>query len=83
MIMFGSSFTRVFVLVLIVVSMMMDCNGVYAFSGRTTSRQQMGETQLFAWSLPNPSDLTSFASMKKSTWYDEYNPTARQTVYNE
>ena len=60
---------------------------VHAFSGRTlstassTMNRQM-KTELMAWSLPNPSDFRSFPTMK-SAWYDEYNPTARRTVYNE
>jgi hypothetical protein len=35
-------------------------------------------TALQAWSLPNDG---SFGL--KSTWYNEYNPTARATVYHE
>ena len=78
--------TRLFVLVLIVTTMMKN---LHAFTtGRTCTsthgQQQLKvETKLSAWSLPSPADFTSFASMKKSTWYDEYNPTARRTVYNE
>ena len=78
-----NTFTRFFAVVLIT---MMGCN-VEAFTGRTcsssTTREQVVETKLSAWSLPSPSDFTSFATMKKSTWYDEINPTARRTVYNE
>lgn len=82
MILCHNIFTRFFVVVLLIAMM---GRKVGAFTGRTcsSSREQMVETTLSAWSLPNPSDFASFATMKKSTWYDEYNPTARRTVYNE
>lgn len=69
---------RLIVLVLIAIK-------VEAFNSRsswTGTRAGRVETKLSAWSLPNPSDLRSITAMK-TTWYDECNPTARRTVYNE
>lgn len=37
-------------------------------------------SSLTAWSLPNLDPSSAFSS---STWYCEYNPTARRTVYKE
>lgn len=56
----------------------------HAFKPMTVSnaRVRQVDTTLSAWSLPSASDFQSFTSMK-STWYDECNPTARRTVYNE
>lgn len=39
--------------------------------------QRIG-TQLTAWTLPNPN-----TSPFSTTWYNEYNPTARRTIYEE
>eukprot|EP00977_Amphora_coffeiformis_P019243 scaffold7087_cov168-Amphora_coffeaeformis.AAC.2 len=59
---------------------------VGAFTSRTcdlpTATTRTYETQLSAWSLPNPSDFGGFGPLK-STWYDEHNPTARRAVYND
>lgn len=46
-----------------------------AFHAASVSAMKVSALQ--AWSLPTE----SFAM--KSTWYNEYNPTARATVYNE
>jgi hypothetical protein len=45
-------------------------------SQRSTARQQ--QTSLSAWSLS-----TMTGQFSAPTWYNEYNPTARTTVYNE
>ena len=47
-----------------------------AFQVTTTSRLTPS-TALQAWSLPHETSFTF------RTWYNEYNPTARVTVYNE
>lgn len=66
--------------------MMVLIGNVEAFTSRTFDPSaaviHASKTELSAWSLPNPSDFRGFSPLK-STWYDEYNPTARRTVYNE
>lgn len=42
---------------------------------------QRSSLQLNAWSLPDPSSMA--ATFSGSTWYNEYNPTHRRTVYDE
>jgi hypothetical protein len=49
----------------------------YPMTAGTSSTHRT--TALHAWSLPI--DTSSFTF--RTTWYDEYNPTARVTVYNE
>jgi hypothetical protein len=49
-------------------------------AGVTTASR--GTTQLAAWSIPTPADMRAFTSLT-SSWYNEYNPTARRTVYKE
>ena len=77
------SITRTIFLPLVV--MMALIGNVGAFTSRTSdpsTATRTFETRLSAWSLPSASDFRGFSSFK-STWYDEVNPTARQTVYNE
>mmetsp|Transcript_19206 Transcript_19206/g.24722 ORF Transcript_19206/g.24722 Transcript_19206/m.24722 type:complete len:142 (-) Transcript_19206:330-755(-) len=58
--------------------------GATAFRLTQSSYQQQRlfrTTELNAWSIPTP-DMSALTSMK-STWYQECNPTARKTVYND
>jgi hypothetical protein len=45
-------------------------------AGLSGLHRQPKSTQLNAWSLPIPTSIPS-------TWYNEYNPTARRTVYDD
>jgi hypothetical protein len=53
----------------------------FAFAGTSTAFQVTDRISpmiaLQAWSLPHENSFTF------RTWYNEYNPTARVTVYNE
>ena len=52
---------------------------IHAFFAPAAPAAHRTSTMLHAWSLP-----TTEAFLKKgSSWYNEYNPTARQTVYEE
>jgi hypothetical protein len=79
------SFVRTIITGLVLLALSSSCS-VAAFTGRrafsTAAPLRRSETKLDAWSLPIPSELSSFGTMK-STWYNEHNPTARRTVYDE
>jgi hypothetical protein len=79
------SFVRTIIASLVLLALSSSCS-VAAFTGRrafsTAATQRSAKTKLDAWSLPIPSELSSFGTMK-STWYNEHNPTARRTVYDE
>ena len=63
--------------VMLVLALMGTSMALQVTTGTRTTSLASPLVALQAWSLPHESTFTF------RTWYNEYNPTARVTVYNE
>ena len=71
-----------FVLVILCTSLVANAFRPSALQTSSPTSSRFDMTRLQAWSIPTPDiDMSQFKM--KNSWYQECNPTARKTVYNE